>query len=135
MCGGGGRGGNADLMLLLAHLIRLNGAWAGTELRVLRIVESEQGAEPSRQHMAELLEDVRVDATPEIIVRRDPNRPLADLISAHSRGTDLTLIGMQKPERDDVDEYGEGPSVLVEAVGTVLLVHNARPREDLLHTD
>lgn len=131
----GGRGGNADLMLLLAHLIRLNGAWTGTELRVLRIVESAQGVEPSRQHMTELLEDVRVDATPEIIVQRNPDRPLADLISAHSRNTDLTLIGMQKPDRDAVDAYGERLAVLVEAVGTVLLVHNARPRDDLLGGD
>jgi hypothetical protein len=131
----GGRGGNADLMLLLAHLIRLNGAWGGTRLRVLRIVESERGVEPSERHMTELLEDVRVDATPEIIVRRDPDRPLADLISAHSGATDLTLIGMQKPDRDAVDSYGERLAVLVEAVGTVLLVHNARPREDLLGAD
>ena len=131
----GGRGGNADLMLLLAHLVRLNGAWGGTTLRVLRIVESAEGVAPSRRHMAELFEDVRVDATPEIIVRADPDRPIADVIAAHSRDTDLTLIGMLKPDQDAVEPYGERLALLVDAVGTVLLVHNASPREDLLHVD
>jgi hypothetical protein len=129
----GGRGGNADLMLLLAHVIRLNGVWGDAELRVLRIVDSEEGVEPSRRHMEGLLEDVRVDATPEIIVRTDPSRPLVDLISTHSRATDLTLLGMQKPAGGSADTYGERLQQLVEAVGTVLLVHNARPRDDLLH--
>ncbi|MGD8496252.1 MAG: hypothetical protein PVF05_08675 [Gemmatimonadales bacterium] len=131
----GGRGGNADLMLLLAHLIRLHGAWGGTELRVLRIVDSEEGVEPSREHMTKLFDDVRVDATPEIIVRPETDRPLVEVIAEHSRATDLSLIGMQRPDRDAVDTYSERLASLVEAVGTVLLVHNASPREDLLHVD
>jgi hypothetical protein len=40
---------------------------------------------------------------------------------------------MQKPVRGSADAYGERLQHLVEAVGTVLLVHNARPRDDLLH--
>ena len=131
----GGRGGNADLMLLLAHVIRLNGEWGGAELRVLRVVDSEQGVEPSRLHLGELLEDVRVEATPEVIVRGDASVPLAALIAENSRATDLTLLGMQKPERDAIDAYGDRLHELVQAVGTVLLVHNARPRDDLLLVD
>lgn len=131
----GGRGGNADLMLLLAHVVRLHGAWGGAELRVLRIVDSVEGVEPSRRHMERLLEDVRVDATPKIIVRDAPHRPIAELIAANSRPTDLTLIGMQKPSAADVDRYGERLHGLVEAVGTVLLVHNGQPRHDLLHAE
>ncbi|MFW6083909.1 MAG: amino acid permease, partial [Gemmatimonadota bacterium] len=128
----GGRGGNADLMLLLAHVIRLHGAWGGSEIRVLRVVDSEEGVEPSRRHMETLLEDVRVDASPEIIVRRGSDRPIAELIAAHSGATDLTLIGMQKPDADRVEAYGHRLHELVEAVGTVLLVHNGQPRKDLL---
>ncbi|MFW6089057.1 MAG: hypothetical protein ACODAB_04835, partial [Gemmatimonadota bacterium] len=131
----GGRGGNAELMLLLAHVIRLNGVWGNALLRVLRVVDSEEGIEPSRRHMEGLLEDVRVDATPEIIVRTDPSGPLADLIATHSRATDLTLLGMQKPERGTADPYGERLQELVDAVGTVLLVHNGQPRRDLLSAD
>lgn len=131
----GGRGGNADLLLLLAHVIRLNGVWGDAELRVLRVVESEEGVEPSRAHMEGLLADVRVDATPEIIVRADPSRPISELIAAHSGATDLTLLGMRKPERGAADSYGERLHEIVEAVGTVLLVHNAQPREDLLHLE
>lgn len=130
----GGRGGNADLMLLLAHVIRLNGVWGGAKLRVLRIVDSVEGVEPSRKHMAELLEEVRVEATPEIIVRQEPSRPISELISRHSRATDLTLIGMQRPG-PELEDYSERLQEMVEAVGTVLLVHNAQPRRDLLHTD
>lgn len=127
----GGRGGNADLMLLLAHVIRLNGRWAGADLRVLRLVDSREGIEPSRRHLENLLADVRVDATPRIIVQ-DEGVSLASLIATHSGPSDLTLIGMRRPGAERAADYGRRLQALVESVGTLLLVHNGRPREDLL---
>ena len=130
----GGRGGNADLMLLLGHVISRHGYWEGAELRLSRIIEHEAGREPSRGHMESLLEDVRVDATPRIIVRPD-RLPITRLLSENSLDADLSILGMQIPDPDDAASYGERLNELVEAVGSVMLVYSAQPQDDLLGAD
>lgn len=126
----GGRGGNADLMLLLAHLIRRHSDWGGAEVRLSRIIDGEEGREDTRKHLGALLEQVRVEATPRIIVRDGAS--LSDLFAEHSRDVDLTLIGMPVPEAGQEADTGERMETLASAVGTVLLVHNAQTSEDLL---
>lgn len=128
----GGRGGNASLMLLLAHLIRRHSEWDEAELRLLRIIENEEGREQTRSHMEKLLDDVRVEATPCIIVRPDPAQPIAALLASHSHDADLTFIGMQAPGPDQTSTYGERLEALTESVGTVVMVNHAQPQQDLL---
>ncbi len=127
----GGRGGNADLMLLLGHVISRHGDWGEAELRLSRIIEHETGRAQTQAHMESLLEEVRVAATPRIIVR--PQRmPVHQLLSEHSRDADLSILGMQIPEADQSQAYGERLNELVNAVGSVMLVYSAQPQEDLL---
>ncbi|MDX1420522.1 MAG: hypothetical protein R3181_11195 [Rubricoccaceae bacterium] len=128
----GGRGGNADLMLLLGHLISRHNDWHDAELRLTRIVESTDGERQTRAHMDALLEAVRVEATPHIVVHDDPSRPIEDLFAEHSRDVDLTILGMQAPDADGVEAYAERIEAFAEAVGTVLLVHNGQREEELL---
>ncbi len=127
----GGRGGNADLMLLLGHVISRHGDWGGAELRLSRIIEHETGREQTRAHMESLLDDVRVNATPHIIVRT-AGQPISRLLSEHSRDVDLSILGMQIPGPEEAGAYGERLNELVEAVGSVMLVYSAQPQEDLL---
>ena len=127
----GGRGGNADLMLLLAHLIKRHGSWKDANIRLLRIIDSEKGLEDTRVHMEKLVEDVRVDAEPVIIVRTDRTESIGDLIAKNSQDADLTFLGIQLPDANDVATYGERLNDLVEKVGTVLMVRNAS-QDDLL---
>ncbi|MEM1043621.1 MAG: amino acid permease [Bacteroidota bacterium] len=126
----GGRGGNADLMLLLGYLIARSNDWHHAELRLSRVVDSEEGAEQTRDHINALLEEVRVEATPHIVVRGE--EPIEALFAEHSRDVDLTILGMQAPDADAAEPYGERLDAFAEAVGTVLLVYNAQPEEDLL---
>ena len=128
----GGRGGNADLMLLLGYLISRHNDWQGAELRLSRIIENEEGEAQTRAHMNALLEDVRVDATANIVIRNDPSRPIEDLFAEHSQDVDLTILGMQVPEDSSTEAYAERLEAFAQAVGTVLLVYNAQPDEDLL---
>jgi amino acid transporter/nucleotide-binding universal stress UspA family protein len=128
----GGRGGNADLMLLLAHLIREHRAWDRAELRVLRIVESEEGVEQTRAATAALLDAVRVEATVRIIVRKKASRPIAELLAEHSTDADLTFLGMQRPTAEDAVGYGERLQSLAESVGSVVMVCNGQPQDGLL---
>ena len=131
----GGRGGNADLMLLLAHLTREHRKWNRAELRVLRIADDAKGAERVRAHTEAMLDEVRVEGTVRIIIRKDPTRPIAELMAEHSQEADLTFLGMQRPKAGQEEAYGERLHRLAEAVGSVALVCNGEPEGDLLHAE
>lgn len=131
----GGRGGNADLMLLLAHLIKRHRSWKGAKIRLLRIIDSEKGKKDTEVHMTQLLDEVRVDGEPVIIVRPNRTQPIAEIITEHSREADLTLLGIQLPEAEQIAQYAERLDNLVEAVGTVLMVRNANQEDNLLTVD
>lgn len=118
-----GSGGNEDLMLLLTYLIERHPAWQKAEVRLLRVIESEDGVKATHSHMDTLLNNVRVDAKPVILVNEE-RRPVFEIIGENSRQTDLTILGMAIPTEDDVAVYAERLEQLVDAVGSVLLVRN-----------
>ena len=128
----GGRGGNGDLMLLLAYLTVRHRDWDRARLRVLRMVGRPEAVDGVRADTEALLEAVRVEAEVEVVLREDPDRPFTDVVAEHSRDTDLTVLGMQRPDDDD---YGEGLNALVAAAGTTLLVHNGHPDQAALESE
>jgi len=126
------RGGNADLMVLLAHIIRQHPTWHDATIHVLRVVDSEEAVDDTQQYMQALLENVRVHAEPTILVREDTTQPLFDIIAERSVYADLTLIGMRLPKDDEIAAYSERIHRLSQVVGSVLFVRNAEADEDLL---
>ena len=126
-----GRGGNADLMVLVAHLITRHRSWSGARIRLLRAIDGEEGREQTREHAAALLGRARVDAEPIVVVKESPGQPFSDIIEAHSHDTDLTLIGLNVPDSEQGIEYVRRVDAALQRVGTVLLVHGAQ-EEDLL---
>ncbi len=129
-----GRGGNADLKLLLAYLIQQHGDWFQSQIRLLRIIDGKDGISQTQKHLEQMLADVRVEAEPMVIVRQDPRQPIAEVIKENSRDADLTLLGMKLPTKEESAPYSQRLDGLVQAVGTVLLVRNAQLDEDLLTT-
>ncbi|MEM7348290.1 MAG: amino acid permease, partial [Chloroflexota bacterium] len=128
----GGGGDNADLMLLLTHILRRHRVWDDANVRLIRIIDGEEGLEQTRDHLVELLNRVRVEAEPVILVQ--DNKAIATIIAEESKSADLTLMGMMLPETEQAAEYSQRLNALVESVGTVLLVKNSQTDEDLLST-
>lgn len=129
-----GRGKNEDLMLLMAHLISEHPDWRNATVQMLRVLDSDEGVKQTHDHMLKVLEDVRVDAKPVIIVRPEGEK-LADTIMKHSQHSDLTILGLHVPPEQDSESYAERINQLVNVVGSVLLIRNAEVDEDLLDTD
>ena len=125
----GGRGGNGDLMLLLAHLVARHRDWEGATVRVLRMVGRPEAVDRVQAETERLLEAVRVEAEVRVIVRDDPDLPFPQLVAQHSADADLTVLGMQRPSPETAEGYGTGLNELVQAAGTTLLVHNGEPDE------
>lgn len=129
-----GRGGNADLMLLLAHLIRQHPSWAGAKIRLKRIINGKQGREHTRKHMQQLLDKYHLDAEPEIIYRTNYSQTIPQMIADWSQESDLVLLGMNVPEEEFNEAYARQLQSLISPIGTVLLVRSAQ-KEDLLEVD
>lgn len=115
---------NGDLMLLLAHIISQNPTWHGASIRLLRILPRGDGREGTEAHLRALLDKVRVNAEPVVIVP-PPDEPFQETVKAWSTQTDLTLLGMNRPEADARASYGSQLDEWIGAVGTVLLIHSA----------
>ena len=130
----GGRGGNAELMLLLAYLIHQHRAWYNAGIRLIRVIDSPDGYEQTKAHMEQLLASIRVTAEVVIIVRDDHDRPMADIICENSGQTDLTVLGMQVPDLETLEAYRQYLDNLTHRMGSVLLVRSAQT-EDLLETE
>jgi len=127
-----GRGGNADLMLLLAHIIQRHHSWRRAKLRLLRVIDSQEGVADVRKHMQTLLDEVRVNAEPIVVVRPNSSTPIATLIQEESLNTDLTLLGLPLSIDGEYESYAKRLNALVNVVGSVLLVRNSEPDDDIL---
>ena len=126
----GGRSGNGDLMLLLAHIISQSPGWEGASIRLLQTLPRGEGREQTEAHLRALLDRVRVNAEPVVVVPPRGER-FPDTVQTWSRETDLTLLGMNRPDAEDRASYGNQLNGWLSGVGTVLLIHSAQT-EDLL---
>ncbi|NJN82888.1 MAG: amino acid permease, partial [Caldilineaceae bacterium] len=97
-----GRGGNADLMLLIAHLIGQNRTWGNVKIRLLRIIEHEDGREQTLEHMRTTLDEVRVLDRSHCDRARRLARHDRSHLERWSQDADLTMLGLMLPE--DLDE-------------------------------
>ncbi|RME55566.1 MAG: amino acid permease [Caldilineae bacterium] len=123
-----GRSQNGELMLLLAYIISRHPSWEGAQIRLRRVLYSEEGRSQTEAHLRSLLADVRVDAEPQVIVASE-EEPFAEIVRRQSRDADLTLLGMARPVPEEMDAYAERLDEFVRSVGTVLLVHSAHEEE------
>ncbi len=125
---------NGDLMLLLAHIISQNPTWEGASIRLLQILQRGEGREQTEAHLRALLDRVRVAAEP-IAVVVPQGQPFPETVRVWSRDTDLTLLGMNRPDADAREQYGSQLNDWISAVGTVLLIHSGQTEELLEPSD
>lgn len=128
-----GRSHNADLMLLLAHIVSQHRDWRGAKIRLIRVIGSEEGRKQTEGHLRQLLEDVRVAGEPLVLVLPE-DVPIAQALQKQSGKTDLTILGMNRPDDNESEVYAQRLASLADAIGTVLLVHSA-DAEELLDTE
>ena len=129
-----GRGRNAELMLLLAHIIAQSRAWEGAKIRVLRLLDSEEGREGSKQHIQELLQKVRVEGEVVVLVRSNPEQSFSSVLHEASEASDLVLLGMPVPQEAEVEACAQALGAMIEAAGSALLVRSGEV-EDILDPD
>jgi len=119
-----GRDRNGELMLLIAHILRQSEPWQKARIRLLQLAEREEGVEGIRNHLEQLLHQVRVEAEVVVFTRADPRQPFTSVLRQQSGQSDLTLLGMRVPEPEEVLGYAEEIDRTILPLGSVLLVRN-----------
>lgn len=127
-----GRSRNADLMLLLAHIITRHPDWKGAKIRLLRVIRNEEGRAHTKRHLRDLLDRVRVNAEPIVLVA-PVRQDISVTIREQSAHTDLTLLGINRVGAAAAPAYAYRLNGMVSAIGTVVLIHSA-DEEELLES-
>jgi amino acid transporter len=110
---------NGSLMLLIAHLLRLNWQWARARIRILRVVRNEQGREPATLGLTELVDAARIEARVEVVVSQDSFK---EVLQTHSSDAAVVLLGFVLPEISDAATFGATYSEMTSGLPTTLLV-------------
>ena len=121
----GGLQNNGDLMLLLAHLLRLNPEWTGARLTVRSIARSEAERDSQHTGLAELLAENRIVADTEVLYEPDPDREVAGIMHTCSARADIVFLGLMIPPYGDEMRYAERLEQLAAGFRTTIFVRNA----------
>jgi hypothetical protein len=121
-------------MLLLAHLISQSAPWDGSKIRLLRLIDSEEGQEGAERHLTEFLQTVRVAAEPFVLVRSAPDEHFTSVLRQSSQETDLVFLGMRLPAAGWVWEHSKELSQMLESTCSAFLVRSGEV-EDILDTE
>jgi amino acid transporter len=119
-----GRDRNGELMLLLAHIISRSPDWNGARIRVLRLIDREDGRRGAETSIRRLLLDVRMEAKAVILVKPEPDTSFAAMLEEASAQSDLVLVGLKVPREDEISEQARFINSLIARAGTTLLVRS-----------
>ncbi len=121
----GGLQNNGDLMLLLAHLLRLNPEWNNARLTVRSIARSEAERDSQHSGLAELLAENRIEADTEVLYEPDADRDVAEILHERSAKADVVFLGLMMPSFGDEVHYAKRLEKLAEGFKTTIFVRNA----------
>ena len=123
---------NAELMLVLTHIIAHSPQWEGARIRIIRLLDSEEARGGAMENITRLLKSARVDAEPVIITRTDPDEPYYVSLGRTCRETDLIVMGIRIASEEDIDLQMEEIDQTLVHSGTTLMMGSGE-EEDILN--
>ena len=110
------------LMLLLAYLMTRSEAWRESKIRLLQVC-CQRASDETRQCLEKVLEEVRIEAEPEVVENASP-----DVVAEHSAGAALVFLPFRLKGNELVDPFG-GP--LGDTLSRLPVVAAALAAEDI----
>jgi len=126
-----GREKNAELMLMLAHIVNQSPAWEDATIRVLRVLENEEARNGAEAHIVQLLETVRVEAEPVIIIEPDLAHSFHAVFQSATRQSDLVFYGLPTFEKGKRAERSRFLRDLLQLAPSTVLVRSAEVKDIL----
>jgi len=119
----GGLKGNGGLMMILAYLLQSSRKWWDAKVNIKMVVADPQAADEVEKNLVQILDRIRIDAEPEVMVSN--GRSFDDVLHESSQGADLVLMGMAKPgetEQDFVTYYQDLHNRLTNLPTTIMVL-------------
>lgn len=121
---------NGALMTLFAHLIGLNPEWRKHEKRILRLVKHEAEKKEALAHLQELIYRARIEATPEVLISREP---FFKVMKQYSSDSSLVFLGLNIPKEGEEAAYFENLLCWLEGMSNVLLIKSTLDKDIILY--
>jgi amino acid transporter len=129
-----GRDRNAELMLMLAYLVKKSARWENSRIRLLQLVGSAAAIRGATRNLEQILQRVRVYAEPHVLIRSVPDESFHSVLQRESTDTALTFLGMARPGPGHQGEQIRELNALLANCGTAMLVRSGET-ENLLDTE
>lgn len=109
----GGNKDNIGLILTLAYQIQKSSVWKESKLVIKTIVDTEDEREATQERMNTFIEEQRIPAEAEVLIKRLPS--FFDIIRQSSANAGLVFMGMRPPhEEETVEQYSRYYANLIE---------------------
>jgi hypothetical protein len=118
---------NGDLLVLLAHLISLDPAWRDAEIEIKSVATSDMIAERTATSLQRMIASARIDATFEVIKRRDGGGSIQETIAERSQEADVVLLGLKTIGMAEAEDQVERLRGMLAGLPTAILVRSAGP--------
>lgn len=127
-----GRDTNAELMLLLAHIIRKDRSWEHARIRLIRLVDNPEAKVGAKEDLTGLAQEARVDAEP-LVLLKSSDEEFSARMKRESSQTDLVFLGAPAFEEHRIEFQLNYLQTLIESAGPgwTMLVRSGEP-EDIL---
>ena len=100
----GGNKDNIGLVLTLAYQIQKSEVWEQSKLVLKTIVENEEERDSAKIRLESFIEEQRIPAETEVLIKRLPN--VFDIIRQSSAEAGLVFMGMRPPgEEESIEDY------------------------------
>ena len=119
---------NGALMLLIAFLLSENWEWENARIRILRVVENEEGRLPAEQALQKMIALARVEGDVEVVV--EEGESFSRVLHKYSADATCVILGFELPEKTHEAEWHDNYRGFVDEMPTMILV-NSLGGEDL----
>ncbi len=109
---------NGSLMVLASHLLTLNYDWSRTKIRLLRMIQNEEGRGPATSALIDLIDKARINAEAQIIVS---DASFNDVLHRHSSDASVVFLGFIMPEEEEAEEFQARYEAMLSDMPTTLL--------------
>ena len=118
---------NGALMLLIAFLLTENWEWENAKIRILRVVEKEEGRLPAEEALQKMIDLARVEGGVEVVVAEES---FSRVLHKYSADATCVILGFELPEKADEAEWHDSYRSFIDGMPTTILV-NSLGAEDL----
>ena len=123
-----GKDTNADLMLLLSYLIRLNSKWKKAVVTIFSVVASEEEKRNMEQDIKFAISEARIDAEIHVLVKK--GKDVVGLLLEKSSKADLVFSGLARGN-DHIEERVEIIERIANSLKMVVFTQNNGMENDI----